>query len=342
MKFEKKILDEMKRCYCASNIEFDGVNHLLLASEDPNVACNMYWGENFENKQNVWTQPGGCMSIVPIPGKAKEFLAVQEFYLKVSPSLAKIVHGKYIDGIWVVNDVISLPYIHRFGIMQAKDNLYLIAATIAESKENKEDWSKAGKIYTAVLPNDLNQGVKLEVLEDGLFRNHGFWQTKINGNDVCFFGSDQGILKITLTQDGQFVKEHILDGNIGEIATVDIDQDGELEIMTIEPFHGNQINIYKNIAGKYQKVWTYDNEIDFAHTLVGATLANQPCFVAGVRRKNAELFVVTYENGEYKTTLVDKNVGPANICVVNETNRDIIVAANHTAAQATIYIVKED
>ena len=42
MKIDKKILDDMKRCYCASNIDFDGQNHLLLASEDPNVACNMY------------------------------------------------------------------------------------------------------------------------------------------------------------------------------------------------------------------------------------------------------------------------------------------------------------
>ena len=42
MKIEKKYLDEMKRCYCASNISFDGENHVLLASEDPEVACNMY------------------------------------------------------------------------------------------------------------------------------------------------------------------------------------------------------------------------------------------------------------------------------------------------------------
>ena len=62
----------MKRCYCASNISFDGENHVLLASEDPEIACNMYYGKDFEKKQNVWTTPGGCMSIVPIPGKEKE------------------------------------------------------------------------------------------------------------------------------------------------------------------------------------------------------------------------------------------------------------------------------
>lgn len=53
-----------------------------------------------------------------------------------------------------------------------------------------------------------------------------------------------------------------MEGHIGEIATVDIDNDGEDEIMTIEEFHGDTIQIYKKINGKYTKVWKYDNEID--------------------------------------------------------------------------------
>ena len=76
MKIVKKKLDDMYRCYCASNIYFDNQNHILLASEDPDVACNMYYGKDYETKENVWTHPGGCMSIVPIPGKEKEFLSL--------------------------------------------------------------------------------------------------------------------------------------------------------------------------------------------------------------------------------------------------------------------------
>ena len=188
MKIEKKYLDEMKRCYCASNISFDGENHVLLASEDPEVACNMYYGKDFEKKQNVWTIPGGCMSIVPIPGKEKEFLAVQEFYLKVTPSLAKIVWGKYEDGEWKFKDVVSIPYVHRFGIFHANGINYLIAATVATSKKEKNDWSVPGRIYVAELPEDPSKGVELEILVDGLYRNHGFWQTKKGGKDVgyCF------------------------------------------------------------------------------------------------------------------------------------------------------------
>ena len=178
---------------------------------------------------------------------------------------------------------------------------------------------------------------------DGLYRNHGFWQTKKGGKDVGYFGSDQGILRVSAPEKrgGQWKTELIMEGHIGEIATIDIDNDGEDEIMTIEEFHGDTIQIYKKIDGKYTKVWKYDNEIDFAHALVGTKLAGQNAFVCGVRRKDCELFAVTYEDGEYKVTMIEKGVGPANLCVVNEKDRDIIVAANHTANEAAVYFVTE-
>ena len=112
--------------------------------------------------------------------------------------------------------------------------------------------------------------------------------------------------------------------------------------MTIEPFHGNSIQIYKKEEDGYKKVWTYDNTIDFAHTLVGTTLCGTPSFVAGVRREEAELFYVQYVDGAYKATVIEKGVGPANLCVVNEKDRDLIVSANHTANEAAVYVVTEE
>ena len=51
---------------------------------------------------------------------------------------------------------------------------------------------------------------------------------------------------------------------------------------------------------------------------------------------------VAFGGGGINVTMVDKGVGPANLCVVHEDNRDIIVGANHTAAEAAIYFVTED
>ena len=344
MKIEKVHLDDIKRCYCASNLYMNGENHILLASEDPNVGCYMYHGDTFEQKEDVWKEAGGCMSIIQIPGKENEMLAVQEFYLKVSPSLSKIVWGRYVEGKgWTCKDVLSLPYIHRFDIYHEHGVNYFIGATIAESKVDKNDWSKAGKIYVGVLPEDPSQGIDLQILKEGLYRNHGYWHGYEDGHNVGYFGSDQGILKVSPPREknASWSYETILEGKIGEIATVDIDQDGIEEIMTIEEFHGNQIKIYKKLDGKYREVYKYDGIIDFAHTLVGTTLAGVPTFLAGVRREDAELCYVQYIDGTFVSNVIEKGIGPANLCVVHEKDRDLIVAANHSANEAAVYIVKQ-
>lgn len=341
MKIEKKKLDDIKRCYCASNIYMDHENHYIFASEDPDVTCEMFSGMNFEKREVIWTKPGGCMSIIPIPGKEGEFLAVQEFYLKVSPSLAKIVWAKYGKNGFEIKDVLHLPYIHRFDIYHKNGINYFIGATIATSKENKEDWRMPGRIYVGELPEDLNEGLHVDILADGMYRNHGYWHDL---DENCgYFGSDQGIVKVTppVVRGGSWSMEHILDGTIGEIATIDIDGDGCKEIMTIEPFHGSEIKIYKKVDGTYTKVYQYDHEIEFAHTLVGGTLRGIPTFLAGVRRKEAELFYVQYKAGKFVTTTIDKGVGPANLALVNEKDRDVIVAANHTNNEAAVYIVTD-
>ena len=115
----------------------------------------------------VWNDRGGCMSIVPFQTREGEFLAVNEFYLKVTPSLAKIVHGRKTENGWEIKDVFSLPYLHRFDLYHVDGIDYLICATIARNKQNKEDWSEPGQIYVGVLGPDCSQGVALTPLVAG-------------------------------------------------------------------------------------------------------------------------------------------------------------------------------
>ncbi|MDQ0360671.1 hypothetical protein [Breznakia pachnodae] len=343
MKITKIHLDDMYRCYCASSIEVNDELNLLLASEEVDGPCYAYSGERFEKRESVWDHGGGTMSIIPIPNKKNEFLAVQDFYLKVSPSKAKIVWGKYGENGWEIKDVLYLPYLHRFDIYDVNGVNYFIAATIATVKENKEDWRSPGKIYIGKMNDNLEDGIELTVLKDGLFRNHGYFSRIENGQYIGYFGSDQGILKVTPPQkeDGEWKSETIMEGTISEIAIMDIDGDGEDEIMTIEPFHGNQIYIYKKDGNEYKRVYEYRNEIDFAHTLVATTLRGVPTFLAGVRRNDCELFYVQYIDGKFETTVIERGCGPANLAVVNQKDQDLIIAANHTLNEAAVYIVKD-
>lgn len=344
MKITKKKLDDIKRCYVVSNMNYNDKNHYIFASEDPNVICESFSGEEFTKDGVIWKEPGGCMSIIPIPNKEKEFLAIQEFYLKVSPSLSKVVWGKYLEGSWKIYTILDMPYIHRFDIYNVNGINYFIGATIAEKKENKDDWTYPGKIYVGALPDDPEGEFNVSVLKSGLVRNHGYYRGYDKDSSICgYFGCDDGIYKVKppINTDGEWSVEKILDGMIGEISVIDIDSDGEEEIMTIEPFHGNEIHIYKKINGEYKRVYTYENDIDFAHSLIAGNLRGVPTFIAGVRRKDAELFYVQFKDGKFITQIIEKGVGPANLCLVNEEHRDLILSANHTANEAAIYIVED-
>lgn len=342
MKFIKTHLDDIVRCYCTSHMFIDEECYAFFASENPNSECYSYTGKDFKKKEVVWDKDrGGCMSIIPFKDRKGEFLAVNEFYLKVSPSAAKLVRGKKTSDGWEVKDLFNLPYLHRFDIYHINDKDYVVCATIARDKANKEDWTRPGQVYVGEIPSDLdNNNVVLTQIADGLYKNHGYTRGRYNGQDCGYFGCDSGLYRLAYIED-EWKFEKIMDGHIGEVALADIDNDGKQEIMTIEPFHGNQIHVYKEINGKYDRVYTYPNEIDFAHALVGTTLCNKPVFVAGIRRVNCELFVLTYENGEFVVNMVEEGVGPANLDVVHYDGKEYILAANHTKNEAAIYEVKE-
>jgi hypothetical protein len=171
-------------------------------------------------------------------------------------------------------------------LFEVGDDLYFMGGTIADRKEHKEDWSCPGKIYAAKLPKTYLDPIQLEVLKDGLTRNHGY--SRSNDRHCGYFSSDEGVFKITppSSTEATWNIEQIMEGMVSEIALIDIDQDGIEEMITIEPFHGNAIHIYKLNGETPERVYTYPYDIDFAHTLVSTTIHGVPSFVGGIRRVN--------------------------------------------------------
>lgn len=343
MKITKKHLDVLKRCYSASSVIVNDELNILLASEasvaEPQ-ACYAYSGKNFQKREVVWQFGGGCMAMVQIPNVQNEFIAIKDFYLSVTPSLSRLVWVKHddVEG-WSEKTLLHLPFLHRFEIVTVEDKNYIVAATISDHKENKEDWSVGGSIYLGELPQDLNQEIKLEKIKDNLFRNHGFIKQVQNGKEYVYFGSDEGLFRLSPSENFKF--DQLLEKPIGEMAFADLNQDGVDELITIEPFHGDKIHVYELVNGKYEIAFTYPDTINFAHSLVPTTLRGVPTFVVGIRRENADLAYIQYVNGKYERFVIDAMVGPANICVINEKDRDLIISANHSANEAAVYIVED-
>jgi len=344
MRFEKIKLDDMERCYAASVIHRQGKPYAVFASESIDGPCYAYTGENFREKEVIWEKAGGTMSIVQIPGRDGEFIAVQRFFPGFQSAAAKLVWGKRNSSGWDVKDLVNLPYVHRFDLFTVEDEIYLFAAILCGSKKDREDWSDPGRIIVGKLPAAVDGGIEFREISGGQTKNHGYCRSRWQGGEAAFWSSDSGLYAAAapLKKDGEWRITKLIDRPISDVALCDLDGCGDDEIITIEPFHGNQFVVNKKTAKGYEIVWKYPREIDFAHTVVGCGLLGKPAVVGGIRRKNCELFVLLYDKEKgFFTELVEEGAGTSNAAVANINGNDMIFAANHTKNEAAVYIVKD-
>ena len=343
MNVKKIQLDQIQRCYSASYVHVDKELKVLLASEAVGGSCYSYSGKDFENKEVVWESAGGTMSIVEIPGTNGEFLATQNFFPGFDAKTSKIVHGRYVDGKWLVEDFMVLPYVHRFDILKGEDGLYFIGATLCTSKTEREDWSDPGKVYVGKLTGDYTRPVALSIVKEGLTRNHGYCRGEWRGRQSGFVTTDEGVFVVTPPGAGKaaWQVEQLMERRVSDVALCDIDNCGVDELVTIEPFHGADFKINKKVGDSWQVAYEYPEEIEFAHVVWGGKIRGRNTVIGGIRRRNAELFMVDMEDGAFRTTLLETGKGPANIAVVHEENRDVIVCANNTVHEAALYIIED-
>jgi len=344
MRFEKIKLDDMKRCHAAGALSLNGRFYAVFASEAVDGPCYAYTGERFEEKEVIWEKAGGTVSLAEIPGRDGEFIAVQRFFPGFQSYGAKLVWGKRTHSGWEVNDLVNLPYVHRFDLFPVEGEIYLFAAILCGSKNDRDDWSDPGKIIAGKLPAKAEEGIAFNEICGSQTRNHGYCRSFWQGRAAGFWSSDSGVFAAVPpdNKDCQWQISKLLDRPVSDLALCDLDRCGEDELVTIEPFHGNQFVVNKKTQSGYEIVWRYPNEIDFAHTVTGCNLLGKPAVICGARRKNCELFVLQYESGKgFFTTLVEEGAGTSNAVAANVNGVDIIIAANHTKNEAAVYIARE-
>jgi hypothetical protein len=346
MKVDKRFLTAMNRCYAANHIVVDGQVRLLLATEGEGP-CLAWSGPDYTRQHVVWDGPGGTMTIVPIAGTNGEFLAVQKFFRMFQWDEAKIVHVRPLEGeTYAVRDLLRLPYIHRFDLLPAQGRLWFLGSTLATHKDTKEDWSRPGQVWVG----EYRAGEPLvaSLLKDDLSKNHGYCRMRVTdhgvAHDAGLVAGEQGVFEITPPQSarGAWQVRQLMDWPVSDIAAVDIDGDGELEFATIEPFHGSHFRIYKRSGGRFERVFEHPEVSDFYHVVVGTTLRGRPVVVGGCRRGKQQLFYVQAKSTaplELEPVVIDEGVGPANVHVLHEAGRDVIVAANREKAEAALYFV---
>ncbi len=344
MEVKKQIIDDIFKCYSVNALSINGETHLVFAAEGDG-SCHVYTGNDFQNKKVLWEGGGGTMSLATIPDMEGCFFASKGFYSMVDSGTSAVYFLKYSNGEFTEKKIFDIPYLHRFDVFNIEDARYIIAATIHSGKTDKEDWSKPGKVLVGKLPMDLNQDfeAELSVLVESLTKNHGFNRGVWNGKEAAFIASEEGVMAVMPPQNGDdWSTEQIFNHPVSDVAAIDIDGDGELEFALLSPFHGDQMDIFKKIDGKYEKVYSYPKHMDFYHAIFADEINGVPSFVLGARKEDQELYVIQYdkEADGFNAIVLDSGVGSSNARVIHTKKGDLIMSANRQLGQAAIYSIK--
>lgn len=344
---KKTVMAELEKCYSVAPLIYQGRQHILVAAEKKD-RCILFDADGKE-KATVWEGPGGVMTMVQVPGTDGQFLATHKFYSPNDSKEAKIVIADPDgSGKWNIRTLAELPFVHRFDILSSGGENYLIACTLKSGHEYKDDWSTPGKVYGAKLPVDLSgidedHPLKLEVLKEGMLKNHGYYRVTEDGKVSALVCSDNGVFRFWPPQKpGEAWKEEqLLTVPASDAAMADLDGDGKLEMVVLSPFHGDEASIYKEIDGKYEKVYQYPEKAEFLHAIWSGTLAGKNVVVLGYRKGARRLFALLWKDGHYGFKTLDDDCGPANAYGYSYEGRDILVTTNREINEIAMYTIEE-
>ena len=342
MRAEKKVLGELTLCYCVAPLTYQGKRHFLVASEKQFPCLLFDEHGNYVDKE--WDGPGGTMTIVEVSDGA--FLATHRFYSPNDNKQASIVLCRHEGGEWKVRTLLDLPGVHRFDVLERGGVRWLIACTIKSDYEYKDDWRFPGKVYAAVLPEDLlslPEDFRLEakVICPSLTRNHGYSRDGMTG----IVTGDEGVFRFTPpgTADGEWTAERLLDEPTSDALLLDLDGDGEKELLTLSPFHGDTLKVFKKgEAGNYEPVFEHEKKIAFAHAICGAEVNGKAAAVIGHRKEDRDLLAVSHDGAGYRVDVLDHDVGPANALSYVLDGTTYVLAANRETNEIALYALKEE
>ena len=350
MQIEKKFVANLTKCYCLLPLPYKGSRHYLVASEK-NFPC-LLLDAHGNVLEEVWAEPGGTMSMAWIPGTDGKFLATHKMYSPNDSKEAKIVLVEPPEkpGHWKITTVAELPHVHRFDLLERNGELYLIACTICSGRDYKDDWSYPGKVYAAHLPKGFPEGCQfpldLQVIQENMLKNHGYCRLRDAGYDESLVTSEAGVFLFTppAAPEGKWEIRQLLDKPVSDALLLDLDHDGQKELITLSPFHGDYVHVYHQSAQGYQPVYQLDREFMFAHAICPANLQGLDCAILGARKGSSRDTIYLYHKGpaagDYAYGYIDRDVGAANAIYDRVDGQDIILAANREIDEIAYYTIK--
>jgi hypothetical protein len=333
---KKKVILNIESVYTANAFQIGSEMFVAAGSETkPEVYLyNLTSG----NSSLVTGCPGGVMSFIPVPGSPDLFFSIMGLFPPFIGAEAGVFMHRRTGEKWETQKAMDLPFAHRCEILNRNGKNYLFAAAVSKHKENPADWSKPGEMYLIRLEEDIKLPLKPELIDNSLTRNHGMLRKSIEGTEtVCMSGVD-GIFYFEQQPGDKWVKKSLFDKEVSEFCFIDLDGDGQDELVTIEPFHGEALNIYKRNGQQWELKFT--DSLVFGHGLSCGIVNSEPVIVVGNRRGSftLDMFKVTdLASGKFSREVIEEDAGPTQTQVFTAGDIDYILSSNQKKNEVALY-----
>ena len=335
MELNRRILLDVEQVYTANAFKIGDETFIAAGSETtPQVFLyNLKTGVS----QLVSDCPGGVMSFVPTPGNPDLFFSIMGLFPPfVGADAGLFMHQKLSDG-WKTVKQMPLPFAHRCDIIEHNGRNWLFAASVSKFKDNPADWSRKGEVY--VIGFDKNGRPEApQLLYSELTKNHGMMKYVINGSQTICVSGVEGIFGFIPEGDGKWKIRQLFDREVSEFWFIDLNGDGRDELVTIEPFHGETLNVYSKEG--YGWKLNFTDSLSFGHGLSCGMFRGEPIIAAGNRRGSFTLDLFTVEDfakGRYRRHRIEQDAGPTQTLVFNADGVDYILSANQRQNQVALY-----
>lgn len=343
MQFKKHSISRLNMPYPLGTVVRNGERCVVAATEDhgPIRIAQPPYREAIE----MVPGPGGCMALVEDEERPGTLYAIMGCFTGYKFQSG----GIYQIGPEQANEaekLIDLPFAHRIDFVDRGGTRFLIAATLAADKSEPSDWSSPGSLYASRVPRQTGEGWNLVPVLKGIHRNHGLLVARFMGLRSVLVSGTEGLFAADLdASSGDWGFRQVMSQEISEIAVSDVDGDGMDELITIEPFHGNYVRVYKPASRQWRMAW--EAELDFGHCLLAGKINGAQSILVSNRAGSRDLLLFQFDGhsargaagiAEPRRYVVDPGAGAANMLVMSHNGVDHIFATNQAAGEIVSYV----
>ena len=350
MTFDKRRLAGAEMGYAVDRKRIAGELRPIVASEAQGPAV-VFEGPDLEPRV-LATEPGGTMGFAEVPGRDDALFVITGFYPVFKAESAGIHLYRATDGLarpWSGERVIDLPFVHRILTVSGGGRDYLVAATVCGGKDRADDWSRPGTVFVYEIGGGLDGPWTARPVLESIHRNHGLGTGVVDEVASVLVSGTEGVFALALPGetdgDGKAVEPwravRLIDHEVSELGLIDLDGDGEDELVTVEPFHGDELSAYKRGASGWGKV--YSSELAFGHGLTVGRLNGEPVAVVGNRAGSKDLVcfrVASTDPLRLEPVVVDHGAATAGTTITPTARGDAIVSSNPEFAEYALYVAK--